>query len=373
MSAGRQTGASGRNDASNSFNVCTKAAERMAWTSKAVFCATIVVVMMSSLSLSVPQPGHTSQSDACTEQKLAELQRSWTELMEHKSDEDKVYLATAVFDDIAKHSQYLSEQLQTLLLAEAHYDSTEAAVLFFDMWDTIITLYPDTEQLKAEVQHDAATATDLARVFYGNAPIIAKSIVNVFGQSLLTPSEKLAWSVCLGAIAETVQLIAAEVDVKAVCHVDEDSGLPEFPINGNVIFTQPLYGGLTTIHLSLCGFNDTTKHGWHVHEFGTTANQCLAAGAHFNPQNLQHGAPQEFYRHVGDLGNLQADKKGRVVLRLTDKLVSLQGSNNVIGRAVVIHRDEDDLGLGGVPASLTTGNAGARIACCVIDSCVFAV
>jgi len=35
-----------------------------------------------------------------------------------------------------------------------------------------------------------------------------------------------------------------------------------------------------------------------------------------------------------------------------------------------IHRDEDDLGRGGAPDSLTTGNAGARIACCVIDSCL---
>ena len=41
-------------------------------------------------------------------------------------------------------------------------------------------------------------------------------------------------------------------------------------------------------------------------------------------------------RHVGDLGNLQADKKGRAVLRFTDQILSLQGSNNVIGRAVVV-------------------------------------
>ena len=59
-----------------------------------------------------------------------------------------------------------------------------------------------------------------------------------------------------------------------------------------------LLGGVTTIHLSLCGFNDTLKHGWHVHEFGTTANMCLAAGAHFNPQDLQHGAPNDVYRSL---------------------------------------------------------------------------
>ena len=34
----------------------------------------------------------------------------------------------------------------------------------------------------------------------------------------------------------------------------------------------------------------------------------------------------------------------------------------LIGRAVVVHQDEDDLGRGGHPTSLTTGNAGARYA-----------
>jgi len=38
-------------------------------------------------------------------------------------------------------------------------------------------------------------------------------------------------------------------------------------------------------------------------------------------------------------------------------------------RGISIH---PDLRLGGVPASATTGNAGDRIACCIIDWCVFA-
>lgn len=38
----------------------------------------------------------------------------------------------------------------------------------------------------------------------------------------------------------------------------------------------------------------------------------------------------------------------------------------IIGRAIVVHADEDDLGLGGAADSLTTGNAGARVACCTI-------
>ena len=42
---------------------------------------------------------------------------------------------------------------------------------------------------------------------------------------------------------------------------------------------------------------------------------------------------------------------------------------SVVGRSVVIHADEDDLGLGGQSDSLTTGHAGARLACGVIGTC----
>ena len=36
-------------------------------------------------------------------------------------------------------------------------------------------------------------------------------------------------------------------------------------------------------------------------------------------------------------------------------------------RAIVVHDKEDDLGAGGASDSLTTGAAGARLDCCIID------
>lgn len=71
-------------------------------------------------------------------------------------------------------------------------------------------------------------------------------------------------------------------------------------------------------------------------------------------------------RHVGDLGNIFANKHGRANIHIVDRMFSLGGRNNVFGRGIVVHKSRDDLGLGGNAGSLATGNAGSRLACCVI-------
>ena len=71
-------------------------------------------------------------------------------------------------------------------------------------------------------------------------------------------------------------------------------------------------------------------------------------------------------KNVGDLGNIKADKNGNCSITIKDKLIKLRGKYSIIGRSVVIHEDEDDLGRGNHKFSLTTGNSGKRIACGVI-------
>jgi len=87
---------------------------------------------------------------------------------------------------------------------------------------------------------------------------------------------------------------------------------------------------------------------------------------------VSHG-PREadaLHRHAGDEGNIIADANGIANIDFVEKMVTLncqsRNSNNVVGRAFVVHEKEDDLGFGGNEGSITTGNAGGRLACGII-------
>ncbi|XP_078699422.1 superoxide dismutase [Cu-Zn]-like [Branchiostoma floridae x Branchiostoma belcheri] len=107
-------------------------------------------------------------------------------------------------------------------------------------------------------------------------------------------------------------------------------------------------------------------HGFHVHQSGDMTNGCTSMGSHYNPFGRNHGGPNDVDRHVGDLGNIIAGADGIAKVDITDDQISLSGKFSILGRGLVVHADEDDLGRGGFSDSLTTGHAGARVGCGII-------
>lgn len=100
------------------------------------------------------------------------------------------------------------------------------------------------------------------------------------------------------------------------------------------------------------------KHGFHVHEHGDcSAADGSSAGGHFNPTGAKHGGPDSAERHVGDMGNLEANEEGFAHYDQINSLMELNGKNSIVGKSIVIHEGEDDL------VTQPTGNSGARIGC----------
>jgi len=130
-------------------------------------------------------------------------------------------------------------------------------------------------------------------------------------------------------------------------------------IQGIVIFKQK--DDYVRILIDVKGLSKNHKHGFHIHESGDLREGCKSCCAHYNPDNTEHAGLHG--GHVGDLGNIKTDADGNCLMSIkTNKFVV----DEILGRSIIIHEDEDDLGLGNESDSKTTGHSGARIACSVI-------
>jgi Cu-Zn family superoxide dismutase len=88
----------------------------------------------------------------------------------------------------------------------------------------------------------------------------------------------------------------------------------------------------------------------------------MSAKGHFNPHGKPHGAPRSAERHAGDMPSLRADANGTAKLDTElDILTVTSGPASVVGRGLIVHADPDDY------KTQPTGNAGARLACAVIQ------
>jgi len=119
--------------------------------------------------------------------------------------------------------------------------------------------------------------------------------------------------------------------------------------------------GRVRVYASVSGLTPG-KHGFHIHEKGDcSAPDASSAGGHFNPTHMPHAGPHDTQRHVGDFGNLEADASGAAHYSKVFSNLPFDGENSIIGRAIIVHAQPDDL------KSQPTGNAGGRVACGVIE------
>lgn len=106
-------------------------------------------------------------------------------------------------------------------------------------------------------------------------------------------------------------------------------------------------------------------HGFHIHRAGDLRGEgCKGACDHWHKgKPTIHGGPPSHKgpRHTGDLGNIDMSKNAKGSLFLKHVFVE-----ELYGRSVIIHEDEDDYGRGPHEDSKTTGHSGARIGCAII-------
>lgn len=107
-------------------------------------------------------------------------------------------------------------------------------------------------------------------------------------------------------------------------------------------------------------------HGFHVHATGKCEGPAfVSAGAHFNPMSRQHGIRNPVGAHAGDLPSLVAHSDGTAHGSFASTHFTLSAGPSSLfdpdGSALMLHADDDD------HMTDATGNAGARIACGVIE------
>ena len=129
-------------------------------------------------------------------------------------------------------------------------------------------------------------------------------------------------------------------------------GTVEFIQRGNSVFVVADVLGLSA-----------GPHGFHIHDKGDcSSGDGMSAGGHFNPGGKQHGSPLMPSHHAGDMPMLLAEPSGKASLRTEVEGVTVGdgAATDIVGRAVIVHKDPDDL------TTQPTGNSGARVACGVV-------
>ena len=132
---------------------------------------------------------------------------------------------------------------------------------------------------------------------------------------------------------------------------------------GSVTLTQAPAGVLLRVELTA---GPAGVHAFHVHDVGKCEGPGFqSAGGHWNVTRKQHGFLNAAGPHSGDAPNAHVPEGGRLSFELLLPGVQLAQSDAALldanGAALVLHAGPDDY------RTDPAGNAGARIACGVIE------
>lgn len=132
-------------------------------------------------------------------------------------------------------------------------------------------------------------------------------------------------------------------------------------VTGDVTFTQK--GEKVVVAAKVSGLKPNQEHGFHVHEKGDcSSGDGMSAAGHYNPKGSPHGHHSTQARHAGDMPNLKADAYGNASMTAELDIITVsEGPTSVVGHGLIVHAQPDDY------KSQPVGNAGARMACAVIQ------
>ena len=127
-------------------------------------------------------------------------------------------------------------------------------------------------------------------------------------------------------------------------------------VKGTVNFTEHPGGMEVQYHLS--GLTPNSRHGFHIHEKGKCDDpQAKSAGKHYIELSGKDGTSLDFPHHyAGDLPEIVADSFGNANRTVLVPNLTMNKTNPIADRAIIIHGGPDDL----------TQKSSPRIACGVI-------